>query len=145
MLTIADVMARDAPTCSPDTSITEGVRILRDAAASAVFAVTDGRVVGLLTDRAVALAVAEHGESHGRLTVKDLMNVDVPTVAADSRLDVLLDKFTDAGVAVIDSDRRIQGVVRWADLLGHLSERALGRLVTNLFQRGHSESSEAAR
>jgi CBS domain-containing protein len=145
MLTITDVMTRAAPTCPPDVSVAEGVRIMRDTASSAVFVVTDGRPIGLLTDRAVALAVVDRAENLGRLTVKDLMKTEVPTVPADARLGVLLDKFTDAGVAVIDSDRRLQGVVRWVDLLGHLSERALGKLVSSLFERGHSEASEAAR
>jgi hypothetical protein len=39
----------------------------------------------------------------------------------------------DAGVAVVDKQGRIQGVVRWIDLLGHLSERAPGKLVVRLF------------
>ncbi len=118
---------------------------MRDAASSAVFVVTDSRPVGLLTDRAVALAVADRADGLGRLTVKDLMKADVPTVPADARLGVLLDTFSDAGVAVIDSHRHMQGAVRWVDLLGHLSERALGLLVARLFQRGHSEASEIAR
>jgi CBS domain-containing protein len=59
MLTIADVMKREAPTCRPDASVKEGARVLRDAAASAVFVVSDGRVIGFLTDRTLALAVAD--------------------------------------------------------------------------------------
>jgi len=145
MLTVADVMTREAATCSPDASVAEAVRLMRDKAASAVFVVTDGRVVGLLTNRAVALSVADRADRLSQLTVKDLMKAEVPTVPADARLGVLLDKFTDAGVAVIDSDRRVQGVIRWIDLLGHLSERALGKLVSSLFRHGHGESCEVAR
>lgn len=31
------------------------------------------------------------------------------------------------------TNERIEGVVRWLELLGHLPERALGKLVINLF------------
>jgi predicted transcriptional regulator len=133
MLTIADVMKREAPTCSPDASVAEAVRILRDSAAEAVFVVSDGRPLGLLTDRRIALAVADHGDNLSRLRVQDLMRHGAPTVPADAHLGVLLDTFADEGVAVVDKDGRIQGVVRWLELLGHLSERALGKLVVNLF------------
>src|SRR5689334_14409229 len=55
MLKIADVMSRQAPTCAADASVAEGARILRDSASSAVFIVSDGRLLGFLTDRTLAL------------------------------------------------------------------------------------------
>jgi predicted transcriptional regulator len=133
MLTIADIMRREAPTCAPDTPLTEAVRILHNTASEAVFVVSEGRPLGFLTDRRIARAVAEHGEDLGQLRVQDLMKHPPPTVRADARLGALLDTFVDEGVAVVDSEGKIQGVVRWLELLGHLSERALGRLVVNLF------------
>jgi CBS domain-containing protein len=145
MLTIADVMSRDVPTCVPDASLAEAARVLRDSASSAVFIVSDGRLMGFLTDRTLALAVADRAGQMERLSVGDLMKTDVPTIAADDKLDVLLDKFADAGAAVVDRQGHLQGVVRWIDLLGHLSERALGKLVVHLFRQGHSEESELAR
>jgi CBS domain-containing protein len=132
MLTVADVMKRPAPTCSPDASLAQAARILRDTASEAVFVVSDGRPLGLLTDRRIALAVAEHSESVGRLRVQDVMKHRPPTVRADARLGDLLETFADEGVAVVDDEGRIQGVVRWLELMGYLSERALGKLVVNL-------------
>ena len=145
MLTIAEMMRKEAPTCSPDAPLTEAVRLLRDTASSAIFAVTDGRPVGVLTDRAVALALVDHGENWSRLRVQELMNSHVPTIRAEDKLDVLLDRFTDEGVAVVDADGRLQGVVRWIELLDHLSERALGKLVVRLFQSGHAQAVQQAR
>lgn len=145
MLTVAEVMSREVPSCGAETSITEAARILRDSASSAVFVASEGRLLGFLTDRTLALAAADHAGKIEKLTVGELMKLDVPTVAPDDHLDVLLDRFADAGAAVVDGHRRLLGVVRWIDLLGHLSERALGKLVVRLFERGHSEASELAR
>lgn len=145
MLKIADVMSRNAPTCAPDASAAEAARVMRDSASSAVFIVTDGRLIGFLTDRTLALAVADRAGQMEQLTAGELMRTKVPMVAADDNLDVLLDIFADAGAAVVDKQRHLQGVVRWIDLLGHLSERALGKLVVRLFRYGHSEASELAR
>jgi CBS domain-containing protein len=133
-LTIREVMKDDAPTCTVETSVGEAVKILRDSASSAVFVLNDeGHPLGVLTDRAVALAVLDHGDRLGQLRVQEVMKPHAPTVPIDSHLDVLLDQFTNEGVAVVDKHGRIQGVVRWLELLGPLSERALGKLVANLF------------
>lgn len=133
MLTIADVMKREAPTCSPETPVADAVRILSDSASPAVFVVSDGRPLGLLTDRRIALAVPDHGERLGQMPVHELIKHGAPTVPMAARLDALRDTFADEGVAVVDKHGRIQGMVRWLDLLGNLSERALGKLVANLF------------
>lgn len=133
MLTLGDIMKREAPTCSPDAPIAQAVRILRDSASEAVFVVSDGRPLGLLTDRRIALAAVDRADQFGQLRVQDLMKLGAPMVRADARLDALLETFTDEGVAVVDKDGRLQGVVRWLELLGQLSERALGKLVVNLF------------
>lgn len=133
MLTIADIMRHEAPTCAPDAPLAEAARILRDTASEAVFVVGEGHPVGLVTDRQIALAVAEHADNLGELRVQEVMKHQVPTVQVDDRLGALLDKFADEGVAVVDGKGRIQGVVRWLELFGHLSERALGKLVLNLF------------
>ena len=145
MLTIADVMSREVPTCAPNTSVADAARILRDMASSAVFVVSEGRLLGFVTDRTLALSLIDRGQDREQRTVGALMKPDVPTAAPDDRLGVLLDKFADAGAAVVDKQRRLKGVVRWIDLLGHLSERALGKLVVRLFEHGHSETSELAR
>jgi CBS domain-containing protein len=133
MLTIADIMQPEAPTCAADALLAEAARILRDTASEAVFVVGEGQPVGLVTDRQIALAVADHADNLCQLRAQDVMKHRVPMVRADDRLDALLDKFADEGVAVVDDEGRIQGVVRWLELLGHLSERALGKLVVNLF------------
>lgn len=144
MLRIRDIMSRDVPTCAADASVAEAARVMRDSASSAVFIVSEGRLLGFLTDRTLALAVAEHAGQMEELNVGDLMKTNVPMIAADDTLDVLLERFADAGAAVVDKHRHLQGVVRWIDLLGNLSERALGRVVVRLFRHGHSEASELA-
>lgn len=144
MLKIGDVMSRNAPTCEPGASVAEAARVMRDTASSAVFIVSEGRLLGFLTDRTLALAVAERAGEMEQLTAGELMKTKMPMVAAGDNLDVLLDHFADAGAAVVDKHRHLQGVVRWIDLLGHLSERALGKLVVRLFHNGHSEASELA-
>lgn len=133
-LTIREVMHNEVPICEADASVADAVKTMRAMASSAVFVVNDeGRPLGVLTDRAVALAVLDHGDELSRLRVQQVMTPYAPTVSVDDPLDVLLEKFADEGVAAVDKHGHIQGVVRWLELLGPLSERALGKLVANLF------------
>ena len=60
-LTAADVMTPNPRTCSTFSSVLEAVMIFRDADCGAVPVLDDGKPVGVLTDRDVALALAEHG------------------------------------------------------------------------------------
>ena len=58
----------------------------------------DGKPVGLLTDRDVALALAEHGGDLANLPVSDLMTQGVVAVAPEDGLEAIAAKFADKGV-----------------------------------------------
>ena len=70
-MTVADIMTRDPRTCSAFSSVLEASTLFQDADCGAVPVVDGGRPIGILTDRDVALAVANNpdpGEpSRGRL------------------------------------------------------------------------------
>jgi len=61
-LTAADLMTASPRTCSKFSTVLEAVMIFRDADCGAVPILEDGKPVGVLTDRDVALALAAHGE-----------------------------------------------------------------------------------
>ena len=58
-LTAADVMTASPRTCSTFSTVLEAVMIFRDADCGVVPVLEDGKPVGVLTDRDVALALAE--------------------------------------------------------------------------------------
>ena len=59
-LTAADVMTTHPCTCSPFSSVLEASVLFQDADCDAVPVVYGGRPIGVLTDRDVALAVANN-------------------------------------------------------------------------------------
>jgi CBS domain-containing protein len=71
-LTAADVMSPAPRTCSIYSSVLEAVLIFRDADCGAIPVVETGEAVGILTDRDVALALAEHPDLATR-EVGDIM------------------------------------------------------------------------
>ena len=90
-LTAADVMTADPRTCSPFSTVLEAVMIFRDADCGAVPVLDDGKPVGILTDRDVALALAEHGDDLPTCPVADIMTKGVVSVAPDDPLEPIVE------------------------------------------------------
>src|ERR1700753_4119212 len=95
--TAADVMTPGPRTCSTFSTVLEAVMIFRDADCGAVPVLEDGKPVGLLTDRDVALALPEHGADLSVLTVTDLMTQGVVAVAPEDGIETIAAKSGDKG------------------------------------------------
>ncbi len=67
--------------------------------------------------------------------VGDVLDPGPKPAAAGDRLDVIFERFHRAGMLVADGDGNFIGMVGWRDLLGHISERGLGRLAWRLLGR----------
>jgi len=132
LLTVADAMTAGPRTCSPFSTVVEAVLIFRDARCGVVPVTEDGKPVGVVTDRDVALALADHDGSLAGNTVADVMGRGVVTIRAEETLEHALEKLGGEGVRrlmVVDGDDRLVGVLSWSDLAPHVSERALGQVV----------------
>ncbi|QEH34788.1 Hypoxic response protein 1 [Aquisphaera giovannonii] len=137
MLAVADVMMASPRTCSPESTVLEAVLIFRDAGCGAVPVTEGGKPVGILTDRDVALASARGGGPVGA-TVGDLMTRDVASIAPDATLADAIVAFRARGVRrllVVHGEGVLAGILSWADLIGHVSERGLGHVVAGIESR----------
>jgi len=136
-LVAADLMTASPRTCSTFSTVLEAVLIFRDADCGAVPVIEDGKPVGILTDRDVALALAEHGNDLSGLRVTELMSRGVVSVAPDEPLDVVVKQFGNEGVRrllVIDAQGQLVGIIAWADVAPYVPDRAIGRAVTEVVE-----------
>ena len=132
MLTVADVMTRDPRTVGPEATVLEAARIFREADCGVVPVVEGGRPVGVLTDRDAILALVDYERDLSVTPVGPIMTRDPATIGPDATLEDVLERLGEAGVRrllVVDSGGRLVGLLSWADLVPHLSERGLGRAV----------------
>ncbi len=137
-LTAIDVMTADPRTCSCFSSVLEAVMIFRDADCGAVPVLEDGKPVGVLTDRDVALALADHMEALPGLPVSQIMTRGVISITPETDLDTIIDQFGDHRVRrllVIDSEDRLKGIVSWADIAPYVPDRRVGEAVTEVVER----------
>lgn len=96
-LTAAAVMTPAPRTCSALSSVLEVVLIHRDADRGAVPVVEAGEPVGIVTDRDVALALAEHCDLAAP-GVGDILTKGVVSVAPDDSLASVAAKVGDRGL-----------------------------------------------
>jgi CBS domain-containing protein len=110
---------------------------LRDCvsyARRAVPILAEGKPVAILTDRDVALAVADNPDLVNR-HVSDIMVPGIVAVAPEDSLKEVCDALRSQSVRrvlVVDAAERVRGIIGWADIAPVLSDRAMGRVVKDV-------------
>lgn len=134
-VTAADMMTASPRTCSTFSTVLEAVLIFRDEDCGAVPILEDGKPVGVLTDRDVALAVAEGGPNLAARPVTDFMTQGVASVLPEDTVETVAARFGDKAVRrllVIDSGGSLRGILAWADIAPYLPDQSLGRVVNDV-------------
>jgi predicted transcriptional regulator len=117
-LTAADLAVAASRTCSPFSTVTEAVLVLKDDDCDMVPVVDEGKPVGLVTDRDVALAVADRPEL-GALPVSEIMSRELTSVPRDTPFDKVIKTMISAGAQtlfVVDNHGLLEGLICWSDL-----------------------------
>lgn len=136
--TAVEVMTPSPRTCSTFSSVLEAVMIFRDADCGAVPVVDDGKPVGVLTDRDVALALTEYGDGLAARPVSDLMSKGVIAVAPEDGIETIAAKFADKAVRrllVMDAQGQLVGIIAWSDLAPYLPDQRMGRMVEQVVEQ----------
>jgi CBS domain-containing protein len=131
-LTAADVMTAAPLTCSMFSTVLEAVMIFRDANCGAAPILEEGKPVAILTDRDIALALADHPDLVNR-PVSEIMTPGIVAVGPEDSLGHLCEVLRAQAVRrvlVVDAAGRLLGIIGWADIAPVLSDRMMGRLVT---------------
>jgi len=117
-------LAVDVVTASRDTPVVEIARTMRDEELGDLVIEEDGKPVGIVTDRDVALAVAE-GEDLGDLTAEDVMTPDPVTIHEDATAVELPARMAEGRVRripVVDDDGSLTGIATLDDVVATAGE-----------------------
>jgi CBS domain-containing protein len=118
-------------TCSPFSKVLEAVLIFRDEDCGAVPVVEAGKPIGVLTDRDVALALANYPDVVSR-DVTEIMSKGAITVKPTDTLATVRQRFGEHAVRrllVVDDKDQLVGIIAWADIAPHLDECKIGEVV----------------
>lgn len=130
---VADVMATGVKLTSPEDTVQQAAQLMRDED-TGVLPVGEGdKLVGMVTDRDVALRLVAEGRDPRQTRVRDVMSPDVRYVFEDEDLNHVAENMAEQQLRrlpVMNRDKRLVGVISLADLSrkgrGGLAARALG-------------------
>ena len=127
-----DLMTKNPRTCEPDHDLLCALRIMKEED-TGVVPVTEGngqsRVVGVLTDRDIALELGSRDAGPSEVRVGDVMKTDVVSVRPDADVTEVSRRMQEAQVRriLVVDDGRLVGIVSTADL-ARASSRKDGQL-----------------
>lgn len=117
---------REVATVTPVTSVPQIVEEMAEWDVGDVIVVDDGDIVGIVTDRDVALAMRDSPDPI-TVTAEDIMTPDPVTVQEEWGTARIVDELREAGVRrapVVDDEGELVGVVSLDDILVLLGREA---------------------
>jgi CBS domain-containing protein len=131
---VADVMSPDVRVASPEDTVQQAARLMRKED-TGVLPVGEGdRLVGMVTDRDVALRLAAEGKNPAQTKVREVMTPEVRYVFEDEDIRHVADNMAQQQLRrlpVVNRQKRLVGMISLSDIsrkgqLHHLAGRALG-------------------
>ncbi len=117
-----DVMTRDPALCIPTDPASMAARLMRDHDVGSIPVTEDRktkRLVGIVTDRDIAISVVAEERDPSGATVGDIMTPDPLTCRPDDdlvRVIATMESNQVRRIPVVDGERRLVGMISQADI-----------------------------
>jgi CBS domain-containing protein len=134
---IKDVMTSDPCTIDADKSVAYAAKMMRDEDVGVAPIVESDKLVGMLTDRDIAVRVVAEGKDPERVTVREVASKQVVTVDPQQDLEEalrIMAKHQVRRLPVLEEDGRLVGVVAQADVAREGDDKETGQLVQEISQ-----------
>lgn len=118
MAQIRDVMTSKIKTVSPQESARQAASFMLSADTGSIPVVEDNRVIGMITDRDIAVRGVASGKG-GDCSVRDLMSKDPVCAFVDDDVQTVAQRMSEAQVRrlpVLDQQQQLVGMVSLGDL-----------------------------
>jgi CBS domain-containing protein len=128
---VKDIMTSEPRTCAPETSAAAAAQLMWDADCGILPIVTDGQLVGVVTDRDLYIALATQNRLPSELRVADVVTRAVVTCEPEDDIHAVLNAMKAHRVRrlpVVGLDGSVLGIVSIDDLVRVAGPR---RVVTN--------------
>jgi CBS domain-containing protein len=132
---IRDLMTSNPRTVDPSTLVTEAARVMKQEDVGSVPVVEGDTLVGIVTDRDIALRVVAEGRDPQSSTVGDIASRELVTVDPQQSLDEalrLMAKHQVRRLPVCEEDGRLVGIVAQADVAREIGDQKTGDLVEHI-------------
>jgi CBS domain-containing protein len=137
---VDQAMTRDPRSIAPLTPVSEAARVMRSQDVGSVPVVDDGRLVGMVTDRDIALRLVAEGKDPQATPVAEVASAEIVTVRPEQELDSALQLMAQHQVRrlpVVENDRLV-GIVAQADVAVEAPGPPTALLVEEISQPTHA-------
>jgi CBS domain-containing protein len=143
---VKEAMCTDVMLIGPDQTIREAARMMIDIDAGALPVAENDRLVGMITDRDIAVRAVALGKS-GDTKVREIMSGEVLYCFDDEELTHVSRNMSDMKVRrlpVVNREKRLVGLIAFGDVARHEQPTTVGRMAARVSEPG-GRHSQAAR
>jgi CBS domain-containing protein len=133
--TVREAMTSKLCSIDTDQTVAYAAKMMRDEDVGIAPIVEGDRLVGVLTDRDIAVRVVAEGGDSEQTKVTDVMSRDLVTLDPDQDLDEalrLMARHQVRRLPVVEEDGRLVGVVAQADVAEHAGDQQTGEVVEQI-------------
>ncbi len=138
-----EIMQQDVFSVSAGESVLDAAAIMRDRNIGFLPVLDeDGRAVGTLTDRDIAIRLCANDLRPSELCIADVMTTDVVSCGADEELrtcEQLMKQFQKSRVIVVDDEERVVGIISLTDIATLDTQRHAARTLRQIAVRDFRE------
>ena len=139
---VSEAMTRDVRVANPGQSIREVARMMDEIDAGALPVGEDDRLVGMITDRDIAVRAVAQGKGPDT-PVREVMSREVKYCYDDEDLEHVAENMGELQVRrlpVVNRDKRLVGIVALGDIARSEDHGTTGQVTEQVSQRGGKHS-----
>jgi len=132
---VRELMTKDPRTIRPDATAVDAARLMRDEDAGVAPIAEDDRLVGVVTDRDIAIRVVVEAKYPGSTKVTEIASQNVVTIDPQQDLDEALRLMANHQVRrlpVVEEDGKLVGILAQADVARHAEPARTGKVVEEI-------------
>jgi CBS domain-containing protein len=132
---IRDVMTSNPCTIDADKPVAYAAKMMRDEDVGLAPIVERGKLIGMLTDRDIAIRVVAEGKDPEQVKARDVASKQLVTIDPQQDLDEalrIMAKHQIRRLPVVEEDGQLVGVVAQADIAREGDDEKTGKLVEEI-------------
>lgn len=139
--TVREAMTKNPRSIGTADSVVEAARLMRDEHVGSLPVVEDGRLVGMITDRDIAIRIVAEGADPESVNVGDVASRRVVTAEPDQDLDEarrLMGQHQVRRLPVVEEDELV-GILAQADVTREEDAEEVGEMVEAISEPSNTE------
>jgi CBS domain-containing protein len=142
---VSEVMSRYVRVAMPNETIRQAAQAMAELDAGVLPVGEDDRLVGMITDRDIAVRAVAEGRDPAATSVRDVMSQDVKYCYEDEEVEHVAKNMAELQVRrlpVLNRSKRLVGIVSLGDIALDASTRTVGNTLRGVSQQSdqHSQS-----